>query len=210
MTEEILASIAREVPEYARPLEGSFGRGVQRGVAAALRGFTELLRDPDGQGGAAGDVYVELGRGELRQGRTLDSLQAAYRVGARAAWRRLAQASLRAGVDAQALSLLAEAIFAYIDRISADSVEGYAEAQSEREGERQRHRRRLLAALLAEQPPLEEELARLARDAAWEPPLLAAALACVETDRAALQRRLPAGTLAGTIEGRGCVVVADP
>ena len=27
ITDEILATIAREVPEYARPLEGSFGRG---------------------------------------------------------------------------------------------------------------------------------------------------------------------------------------
>jgi len=33
VTREILAAIAREVPEYARPLEGSFGRGVHVGVA---------------------------------------------------------------------------------------------------------------------------------------------------------------------------------
>ena len=32
ITDEILATIAREVPEYARPLEGSFGRGVHTGV----------------------------------------------------------------------------------------------------------------------------------------------------------------------------------
>ena len=35
-TDEILATIAREVPEYARPLEGSFGRGVRTGVSEAL------------------------------------------------------------------------------------------------------------------------------------------------------------------------------
>src|ERR687892_480209 len=81
ITDEILATIALEVPEYARPLEGSFGRG------------------------------------ELRQGRTLDSLQSAYRVGARVAWRRLAGAARRAGVEADVLSLLAEAIFAYIEEL---------------------------------------------------------------------------------------------
>ena len=32
ITEEILDAIAREVPEYARPLEGAFGRGIRTGV----------------------------------------------------------------------------------------------------------------------------------------------------------------------------------
>ena len=36
ITDEILATIAREVPEYARPLEGSFGRGVRTGVTLSL------------------------------------------------------------------------------------------------------------------------------------------------------------------------------
>ena len=35
-TDEILATIAREVPEYARPLEGNFGRAVRTGVTEAL------------------------------------------------------------------------------------------------------------------------------------------------------------------------------
>src|SRR2546423_11377404 len=81
VTGEILASIAEEVPEYARPLEGSFGRGVRTGVSEALSQFVALIRDPDagreqGRGG-----YIALGRGELRQGRTLDALPAAYRGG---------------------------------------------------------------------------------------------------------------------------------
>ena len=45
-TDEILATIAREVPDYARPLEGSFGRGVRTGVTEALRQFVELIRSP--------------------------------------------------------------------------------------------------------------------------------------------------------------------
>ena len=44
VTTEILATIAREVPEYARPFEGSFGRGVQVGVTEALRQFVALIR----------------------------------------------------------------------------------------------------------------------------------------------------------------------
>src|SRR5215212_5162090 len=115
ITDDILRTIAREVPEYARPLEGSFGRGVRTGVTEALRQFVELIRSPSGARGPGREVYVALGRGELRQGRTLDSLQSAYRVGARVAWRRVAAAARAAGLGADELSLLAESIFAYIE-----------------------------------------------------------------------------------------------
>ena len=91
VTAEILATIATAVPEYARPLEGRFGRGIRTGVSEALKQFVALIRDPEAGRGLGREVYVALGRGELRQGRTLDSLQAAYRVGARVAWRHLAQ-----------------------------------------------------------------------------------------------------------------------
>ncbi|MGC1813073.1 MAG: hypothetical protein WA696_02905, partial [Solirubrobacterales bacterium] len=84
-TEEILTTIASEVPEYARPLEGTFGAGIRTGVTEALRQFVALIRDPDAGREPGRDVYVALGRGELRQGRTLDSLQSAYRIGARVA-----------------------------------------------------------------------------------------------------------------------------
>ena len=133
-TDEILATIAREVPDYARPLEGSFGRGVRTGVTEALRQFVDLIRSPSGARGPGREVYVALGGGELREGRTLDALQSAYRVGARVAWRRQSAAARRAGFDPDVLSLLAESIFAYIEELSADSVQGYAEARSRLEG----------------------------------------------------------------------------
>src|SRR3954452_14080038 len=123
VTDEILATIAREVPEYARPLEGSFGRGVRTGVSEALSQFVELVRSPSGARGPGREVYVALGRGELHQGRTLDSLQSASRVGARVPCRRAAEAARRAGFESDTLSLLAESMFAYIDELSADSVE---------------------------------------------------------------------------------------
>ena len=155
ITEEIMATIAREVPEYARPFEGSFGRGVRTGVTEALRQFLALVRSPSGARGPGREVYVALGRGELRQGRTLDSLQSAYRVGARVAWRRIAEVARQADIDPETISLLAESIFAYIEEISADSVEGYAEARSRVEDERRRRRRELVA-LLVREPPAEE------------------------------------------------------
>src|SRR4051794_9715683 len=209
-TDEILATIAREVPEYARPLEGSFGRGVRTGVTEALRQFVDLIRSPSGARGPGREVYVALGRGELRQGRTLDSLQSAYRVGARVAWRRVADAARRAGVDPEVLSLLAESIFAFIEELSADSVEGYAEARSQVEGERRR-RQRELAHLLLRDPPAEEADVRAAATAAgWRIPRTAAALACAEEDLERIARGLPADALVATIDGEGCALVPDP
>jgi PucR C-terminal helix-turn-helix domain/GGDEF-like domain len=210
VTAEILVAIAREVPGYARPLEGGFGRGVRRGVSEALRQFVALIRDPGAGRGVGREVYVELGRGELRQGRTLDSLQAAYRVGARVAWRRLSAAGRRADLDAEALSLLAEAIFAYIDELSADSVEGYAEEQAEQEDERRR-RRRELAALLVRDPPAEEADVRVAAQlAGWSLPERVAAVACREDALADIARRLPAESLAAALDGSGCILFPDP
>jgi hypothetical protein len=210
VTEEILESIAREVPEYARPLEGSFGRGIRTGVGEALSQFVALIRDPDAGRGMGHEVYVGLGRGELRQGRTLDSLQAAYRVGARVAWRRIARAGRKAKLDSEVLSLLAEAIFAYIDELSADSVDGYAAAQSEQEDLRRR-RRRELAALLMREPAAEvTDLRAAAQAAGWRLPREVAPLACAEPELSRLVHRLPAECLATRIDEVGCVLVSDP
>jgi hypothetical protein len=207
---ETLEAIAREVPEYARPLEGSFGRGIRTGVEEALRQFVSLIRDPDAGRGVGREVYVGLGRGELRQGRTLDSLQAAYRVGARVAWRRISAAGRGAGLDPEELSLLAEAIFAYIDELSADAVEGYAEAQAEVEDVRRRRRRELAALLVHEPPAPEGELRAAAKAAGWPLPRRVAALACAEADLGALARRLPPESLAAVLDGSGCLLVPDP
>ncbi len=210
VTGEILETIAREVPEYERPLEGNFGRGIRTGVGEALSQFVALIRDPDAGRGLGREVYVELGRGELRQGRTLDSLQAAYRVGARVAWRRLSRAGREAKLDSEALSLLAEAIFAYIDELSADSVDGYTAAQSEIEGLRRR-RHRELATLLMREPAAEAAALRAAAQAAgWRVPRQLAPLACAEADLAQLSRRLPADSLATQVDELGCVLLPDP
>src|SRR5262249_53727666 len=109
--EETAAPIALEVPEYAGPLEGAFGVAIRTGVSEALRQFVALIRDPEAGREPGRDVYVVLGRGEFREGRTLDSLQSAYRVGARVAWRRVSAAARRQDVAAEELPLLAHAIF---------------------------------------------------------------------------------------------------
>jgi hypothetical protein len=210
VTKEILATIAREVPEYERPLEGKFGRGIRRGVGEALNQFVALIRNPDEGRELGREVYVALGRGELRQGRTLDSLQAAYRLGARVAWRQIARAGRRAELDAEILSLLAESIFAYIDELAADSVDGYAAAQSESEDLRGRRRRELASLLIHEPAAAAADLRAAARAAGWRVPRKVAPLACGESDLARLAHRLPVDCLVTQIDEVGCVLLPDP
>ncbi|MBX7189396.1 MAG: helix-turn-helix domain-containing protein [Solirubrobacterales bacterium] len=210
IADEILVSIGQLIPEYAMPLEGSFGKAVYRGVGEALDQFLLLIRDPDADRRASRKVYAILGRGELRQGRSLDSLQSAYRIGARIAWRRIAAASLEAGLDGKTLSLLAESIFVYIDELSADSTEGYAEAQFKQQGARLRRERGLLTLMLRDPAPDLSEIEQAARKAAWQIPKNLAAVACHERDLAEVTRILPIGVISATVDGSGCIALPDP
>lgn len=210
ITEEILATIGREVPEYERPLEGRFGRGIRTGVNEALSQFVALIRDPDTGRERGREVYLALGRGEQQVGRTLDSLQAAYRIGARVAWRRIAEAGRRANLEAEPLMLLADSIFAYIDELSADSVEGYAEAQAAVE-DLLRRRQQELVTLLLRVPPVEAaDLAAAAQPAGWQLPARIAVAACPDDQFTTVARRLPADALVTVLEGVGCVLLPDP
>jgi PucR C-terminal helix-turn-helix domain len=210
LTDEIIDAIATEVPAYARPLEGAFGQAVRRGVEQALLQFDEMARNP-GVGRSAGrNVYVALGRGEVREGRTLEALLAAYRVGARIAWRRLAGAGLKAGFAPETLVLLAESIFAYIDELSAESAEGFAQEQAEQAGERDRRVQALIALLLREPVPEPAAVAAAAEAAHWRLP---GEVAVVVWDDSAGRRaatRLPIGYIDATVERFRCAVVPDP
>ncbi|GAC1316707.1 MAG: helix-turn-helix domain-containing protein [Thermoleophilaceae bacterium] len=205
----MIEAIRREVPAYARPLEGAFGTAVRAGVEHALSHFTAMIRAPKEEPARGSDVYVGLGRGEARAGRSLEALLAAYRVGARVAWRQMAELGLESRLEPQALVRLAEAIFAYIDGLSAQSAEGYAREQAERAGEAGR-RRELVIRLLIQSPPSDPAALSAAVEAA-ECKLAEEAAIVVWSEDAGrrLVARLPVGTIAERVDGLMCAVVPD-
>ncbi|MEK6230107.1 MAG: helix-turn-helix domain-containing protein, partial [Actinomycetota bacterium] len=210
LADEIIAAISESVPEYARDLEGPFGQALRVGVAEALRQFVEMVEHPGTGRGPGRDVYVALGRGEVRAGRGLDALLAAYRLGARVAWRRLADAGEAAGLEPRTLYLLAESIFAYIDEISGESIEGYASEQAASAGERQRRRRRL-AALLIQEPPADPAAVEAeAAAAGWTLPRELAAVFAAEGEADRLALRLGEGVIAAPAPPGVCALVPDP
>jgi hypothetical protein len=205
--DEMIEAVAT-IPAYARPLEGPLGDGIREGVQAALR---HLLAEIEAAGPVARpDVYSALGRGEMRAGRSLESLLSAYRLGARVAWRRFAVAGVQAGLEPDVLYLLAESIFAYIDVLSSESAEGYALEQSAVAGEADLQRRRLVRILVRE-PALDPAAVQAAAaDAGWSLPRSVAVLAIGGENRAAAVARLPAGTISEAIGELACAVLNDP
>jgi hypothetical protein len=219
LADETVEAIAAEVPDYARAMEGDFGRAVRRGVEIAFERFLKLLASPGADLRYASEAYVKLGRGEYHAGRSLDALLSAYRVGARLAWRRFVETGREAGLEPEVLYDLGEAIFAYIDEISAESADGYAQEQSAAAGATQRRRRHLVRRL-GEDPPASEEAIRTAAAAAeWTLPRRVAALVTrpeheseeqLDAAASALARRIGEGAVGAAMNGVACVFVPDP
>lgn len=208
LAEDTIAAIGAEVPDYARPMEGEFGRAVRAAIEHALRRFVDRIAEPEGGEDPLAGMYAALGRGELRAGRSLGALLSAYRIGARLAWERFSAAGDAAGHDPQALYALASRIFNYIDAISAESVDGYAEEQSRAAGERER-RRRALVRLLARDDVAPEEVADLAGLAGWPLPASVAAIVA-EPDAERALSRLGPDALVTTDDGLTLAFLADP
>jgi PucR C-terminal helix-turn-helix domain len=168
----------------------------------------DLVERPDRDRSAGRIVYVRLGRGEAREGRTLEALLAAYRIGARVAWRRVAEAARAARLGEDTLARLAESIFAYIDELSAASAEGYAQEQAAAAGELQRRRRRLVALMIQSPPPAAGDVEEAAQEAGWQlPPSLAALVWRPSESRIAA--RLPADVLGATVDDFCWALVPD-
>ncbi len=206
---ETIRAIGREVPDYSRPLEGRLGVTLRYGTERALGRFVDSIEAPAAVSGRDRRIYFELGRLEMREGRTLNALLAAYRVGAQIAWRRFVEAGVRAGLEPATLYRLGEAIFAYIDEISGESIEGYAAEQSAAAGERQRRRARLVFLLAADPPAPPEDVRAAAVRAGWRVFEGIAALVVEGADSERLASRLGPGAVAAPLEGADGATAPD-
>ena len=173
VAQHTVATIVVEVPSYADAFAGEMGRAISSAVELALGGFLDLATatggvDPSRPIGPALEGAYKLGRGEARSGRSMDSLLAAYRVGARVAWRHMSDTAVAAGLTVGSLARFAELVFAYIDQLSASSVAGHTDELETTGRVRRHHRERLGAVLLAGRPL--HELTAAAERADWPTP----------------------------------------
>lgn len=198
MAERTVTAVTAEVPSYADAFSGRMGQNIENAVQMALGAFLQLAvraddSDPATPLSPALDGAYELGRGEARNGRSMDALLSAYRVGARVAWRELSTTVVSAGLPAQTVARFAEMVFAFIDELSASSVAGHADELATTGRVRQRYLERLAKQLLAGEPG--ETLLASAEQADWQPPTTLTAVVLAETQTHGLSARLGQATL---------------
>jgi hypothetical protein len=199
--EHVIEVVTKEVAAYGGTNE-RVAATLRAGVGMALGRLVDLMGTDEEALGEAAGLYVRIGAGEYHAGRGLADLLSAYQIGARAAWQSLSRAGVAAGVTPQDVSLLAEAVFAYIDQLSAASIAGYTQAQLADAGRREALRSELVERLLAG-GARSDRVSALAAEVQWPLPPTAAG---VLPRQAELPAALP-GALAGrTAEGAVALV----
>ncbi|RNF89435.1 PucR family transcriptional regulator [Streptomyces botrytidirepellens] len=181
VADEVEEEVRRQVPEYARPADGTYRAHLRSGVVQALTLFVDHIAEPGGQGASIMTTYYELGRGEALEGRSLDALQSALRVGGLHAWRLMGRTAEELGLDSAVVAALGELAFRTVHEVAEAAAAGYAEARLRSTDELERRRRRLLELLLGEGPVAPEAVQDLAHSARWPVPGHVAVVALAAT-----------------------------
>ncbi|WP_088317080.1 CdaR family transcriptional regulator [Kineosporia sp. R_H_3] len=191
------------VPEYSDRLgDGALSTGLREtlesSVRLALGGFLTMAEQSESPDAGMPlrpvlDAAYALGRGEARSGRTMAALLAAYRVGARVAWREWSAHCVELGMSPATLARFAELVFAYIDALSAASVTGHSDELAVTGRVREQYRERLAKAILDGEP--EHQLLPLAQRAEWDPPQTLVAVVLSPAQARFALAQLPSGTL---------------
>ena len=185
LADEIIAQLREKIPEFARPIDGPYGQIMRTGVEQTLTSFVDLVADPTAPPSGRDEVALMLGKHEAEEGRSLDSLQAAYRIGAQAAWQRVMEVGHRAQLSSTVMSALADAVFRYMNDLATVSHAGYREVRARTAEAQQAARRRLLQLILDRDDPVPlRALADLAEVACWLLPdqVIAVAIAPARSD----------------------------
>jgi hypothetical protein len=177
VAEEVEAEVRRQVPEYAQPPDGPYGRGLRAGVVQALTLFVDHIADPRDDGGSIAATYNALGRAVAQEGRNLDVLQSALRVGGMHAWRCMGRTAETLGLDSTVVAALGELAFRTVHEVAEAAAAGFAEERLHSSDELERRRRQLLDLLLGEGPVVPEAVHKLAHSARWTVPRQVAVVA---------------------------------
>jgi hypothetical protein len=210
--EEVIDAIQREVPEYARPDDDTYTSTVRRAVHQATAQFVLQIADPGTSREATAGLFRDIGRIEAAEGRSLEPLQSALRLGARVTWRMLCEQAARGSLSIDVIGPVGEALFLYLDELAAACSEGFAQASAEVAGELERRRRRLLDLIVTDPPVSREAVADLARAAGWALPRRVAVVALEDRsqDHFGPLPALPPDVLVDVARQDPCLLVPDP
>ncbi|WP_307802088.1 helix-turn-helix domain-containing protein [Actinomadura violacea] len=211
--DEVLNELRRGDP----PVGGEEAGRARAGIVAGIRHFCDLVEDPGAGWERVSAFYLRVGRHLARDGRDPVEVQQALRRSALAAWRTLAAVPGGLDLDLEALSLVVDAQFGYMDAVSEVIAAGYAaEVAARADGAadlaERRRRARLLHLLLADPPADEARVASLAAEARWPLPVTVAV--AVARQRTEGGGRTPVVAADGLLCDFGapepCLLVPDP
>jgi hypothetical protein len=210
--EEVIDAIQREVPEYARPNDDTYTSTVRRAVHQATAQFVLQIADPGTSREATAQLFRDIGRIEAAEGRSLEPLQSALRLGARVTWRMLCEQAVRGSLSIDVIGPVGEALFLYLDELAAACSEGFTQASAEVAGELERRRRRLLDLIVTDPPVSPEAVADLARAAGWALPRRVSVVALEDRsqDHFGPLPALPPDVLVDVARQDPCLLVPDP
>ncbi|WP_141726327.1 PucR family transcriptional regulator, partial [Actinacidiphila rubida] len=170
LLKEMAAEIVAAIPEYGHLLGGPNGRVIKFGIEQSIATFVDRVAAPTATTALRDDLCRQFGRFEAYEGRSLDSLQAAYRIGCQVALRRVRTVGRRYNLSASFMLTFADALFAYMGDLAELSREGYEQALAELGEEPDNRRRRLLRRILGGAAVARSALAELAEHSAWPLP----------------------------------------
>lgn len=170
LIKEIGVEVTRAYPEYARLLDGPNGQAIRVGVEQSLSSFVDLVAEPTAPTTLRDDMCRRFGRFEAYEGRTMDTLQGAYRLGARVALRRAKKVGQSYHLSPTLMLSFADALFAYVDELESLSREGFLEVQSQSGEQSEALRRRLLHLILAGRHAPRSAIADLCEQTGWSLP----------------------------------------
>ncbi|MEV0738136.1 helix-turn-helix domain-containing protein [Streptomyces sp. NPDC050549] len=212
VADEVEEEVRRQVPEYGLPSGAVYRENLRAGVVQALALFIDHIADPRDQRSTMATTYYEIGRGVALDGRSLDAVQSALRVGGLHAWRLMGRTAEELGLDSQVVAALGELAFRTVHEVAEAAAAGYSDARSHSADELERRRGRLLDLLLGEGPVSPEDVQDLAHGARWRVPSRVAVIALAGPADPRAEDRPPAipGALADMESRPPRVLVPDP
>ncbi|MFA1541500.1 helix-turn-helix domain-containing protein [Actinomadura monticuli] len=209
VADDMIQEIQTRVREYDRPGDGSYSGTLRLAVERVLHYFVDRVADPAHDPAPVTDFFRAIGRGEAGEGRSLDAMQTAMRVGGMVAWRRMTEGAEALQVSPRTLGAVGEVLMQFQDELAHAAAEGFSQAKAAVAGEMQRRRKRLLDLLFADPPAAQEAIADLAAAAHWPVPRTVAAVA-LGRHQDSRQPAFPPDVLADLTRRTPSLIIPDP
>jgi hypothetical protein len=210
VADDMIQEIQTRVREYDRPGDGSYSGTLRLAVERVLHYFVDRVADPAHDPAPVTDFFRAIGRGEAGEGRSLDAMQTAMRVGGMVAWRRMTEGAEVLQVSPRTLGTVGEVLMEFQDDLAHAAAEGFSQAKAAVAGEMQRRRKRLLDLLFADPPAAQEAIADLAAAAHWPIPRTIAAVALGRHHQDSRQPAFPPDVLADLSRRTPSLIIPDP